>query len=164
MTHRIDEMNVLDAAFMAAREYPGGIEALAARLGTYSRVLRKKLATSGETRNLTLDEFSELIDRCEEARGRSALLPMRALAWRHGGVFIRLPEPERVDSDAFLAEIIHTAREQGDVIREIEWALADDGKLDARELARVERKIHEAISAQLALLEAAKARSERDRA
>jgi hypothetical protein len=153
MTYRLHELDPLDACYKVAKAYPGGVPALAARMGKQAQTLQKKLMAHVESHGLTLDEFSSIVDLTAGARCPDALLPIRALCWRHGGVFLQMPDPELMEDSAFLSAVIHTAREQGDVIRRVEEALANDGKFDARELEDIEREIEEAIGAQSTLLE-----------
>lgn len=158
MTCRLDQLNVLDAAYGVAKRYPGGVEALAQRMQMSANVLYKKMRGSVETHHLNVDELSEIVDCAEQVRMADAKLPVRALCWRHGGVFVELPEVSGQAGDKFLLQVIHTAKEQSDVIRRIEAALANDGKVDARELRDIERDIQEAMTAQVELLEMVRAR------
>jgi hypothetical protein len=84
MTHRYTQMNPLDALYTAARAYPGGIEALAHRMGVSVAVLRNKLAPHVNTHHVTLAEASLIIEFLREAKCDEALLPLQALNWQHG--------------------------------------------------------------------------------
>lgn len=164
MTYRLEELDALDACYRVAKQYPGKIPALAARLGKNYATLQKKLAAHTETHQLSLDEFSSIIDMAVGAHCKDALLPLHALCWRHGGVFLHLPDAEIFEDEGFLAEVIHTAREQADVICKIDACLRDDGKIDARELRELEREFEEAMAAQATLLEMVRAKARRDAA
>lgn len=162
MTYRLHEMDPLDASYKLAKSYPGGVPALAARMGKGAGVLQKKLAGHVESHLLTLDEFSTIVDLSSSARCPDAMLPLHALCWRHGGAFLQLPDVESLHDEIFLLEVIHTAREQGDVIRRIQEALSDDGRISASELEDIEREVEEAISAQATLLEMVRAKARKD--
>lgn len=49
-------MDVLDAAFLIAQETPGGVAALAARMGVSANTLQHKLNPNNNTHHLTLKE------------------------------------------------------------------------------------------------------------
>ena len=49
MTRRYSDTNQHDALYKVARAYPGGLEALAARMGMSVNVLRNKLAPGIDT-------------------------------------------------------------------------------------------------------------------
>lgn len=157
MTHRLERLDVIDAAYYVAKQYPGNVEALSLRLGLGAGTLRKKLGRHVETHVLTTEELSEVVDLCGQARVSDAKLPIRALCWRHGGVFIELPHIDGLADDAFLMQVIATAKEQGDVISKIEEALVSDRQIDARELRAIEKEFEEAMAAQAELLEMVRA-------
>lgn len=162
MTYRLHELDPLDACYKLAKSYPGGVAALAARMGKGHGVLQKKLAGHVDSHLLTLDEFSSIVDLSGSARCPDSMLPLHALCWRHGGAFIQLPDAEMIDDEDFLLEVIHTAKEQGDVIRRIQEALADDGKISGREMEDIEREVQESIAAQIVLLEMVKSKARKD--
>lgn len=162
MTYRLHEMDPLDACYKLAKSYPGGVNAIAARMGKGAGVLQKKLAGRVESHLLTLDEFSSIVDLCDGARCPDALLPLHALCWRHGGAFLQLPDAESMEDEQFLLAVINTAREQGDVIRRIQEALANDGRISQDELESIEREVEESISAQATLLEMVRAKARKD--
>lgn len=153
MTYRLHELDTLDATYKVAKSYPGGVPALAARMEKNPGTFQKKLATRVESHQLLLEEFSLVIEMAVDARCQDATLPLRALCWRHGGVFLQMPDPELLEDGAFLSQVIHTAREQGDVIRRVEEALANDKEFDAKELEEIEIEIEEAMNAQATILE-----------
>lgn len=154
MTHRLDQMNVLDAVYKVAKGYPGGVEALSLRLGLGAGTLRKKLGRHVETHHLTVEELSEIVEMSTQVRNTDALLPIRALCWRHGGVFVPMPDTGNATGSEFLRLVIRQAKEQGDIIRKIEEALANDKQIDARELRDLEQEFEEALAASSQLLEA----------
>jgi hypothetical protein len=92
MTYRLDEMNRTDAVYQIAKQYPGGIEALASAMRKSAGVLYKKLEQHCETHALRQDEFEEIIARCAAARVPDAFLPLRALCFRFNHVAVKLPD------------------------------------------------------------------------
>lgn len=55
-------MDVLDAAYHTAHSFPGGVPALAPRMGISQNVLASKLNTNSDTHHLTLRQAQTLMD------------------------------------------------------------------------------------------------------
>ena len=60
--HGRQAMDVLDAAYHTAQEFPGGISALALRMGKSPSVLMNKLNTNIDSHHLTLREAQTMMD------------------------------------------------------------------------------------------------------
>lgn len=160
MTCAYAEMNPQDALYVAACAYPGGLEALAHRMGKSAHVLRNKLRPAIDTHHTSLQEFSMVLDFLAEARQPDADLPLQALCWRHGFVPVRLPEGD-VDGDGICRQMLAKVREDGELAAAIERALGDS-RIDARELDRIERSAMESLVAHLVLLEKVRAKARAD--
>src|SRR5690606_4424393 len=75
-------MNVIDAAYSTVHDYPGGAEALAARMGKSAAVLRSKVNPNTSTHHLTLAEADEILGKTRDLR------MLHALAANHGCVVL----------------------------------------------------------------------------
>lgn len=130
-------MNVLDAAQRIGLEYPGGIEALAARMNKNPTVFRSKLNPNNSTHQLYLEEA----------------MAMQALTGRHD-IAIAMDDElgrssvlcEALDSDVSLvSSIMKTMAEFGDWMRKAEAAM-EDGELTPNELKELEKEYTEMIA------------------
>jgi hypothetical protein len=71
-------MNITDAAHKTVKDYPGGSEALAVRIGMSAAVLRNKVNPNNTTHHLTLAEASEIGRLCASIQADAADLAQRA--------------------------------------------------------------------------------------
>ena len=67
MTRKYLDMNQHDALYKVARNYPGGIEALAQAMGISANVLRNKLAPTIASHYPSFEEVSAVVDLCHRA-------------------------------------------------------------------------------------------------
>lgn len=155
MTCRLSETNVLDATYSLAKRYPGGVEDLAARLSKKpsASTLYNKLRRAVATHALGLDEFSEIIDSCEQANVIDPFAPLHALCWRHRHVAVLVPLIGEEGADDLVTLVCDMVREQGDVAAKIQAALANDHHIDAGEFDAIEKEFSDAIGAVAALRE-----------
>lgn len=163
MTLRYSDINQHDALYTVARAYPGGIEALGARLGKSGEVLRKKLRPDAHTNYMSFEEMSLVVELAEGARVPHAKLPIEALCWRHGMVAIplpALPNDELPNTDLYEA-LCNVLAEMGDVSRALSSALADN-HLSKAEFDELDKEFEEAVSAAMVLRKMVKARAEQD--
>lgn len=161
MTIQRSERSPEDVLYELASSYPGGVEALAGRLGISPRVLYKKLSASVPDRAPTTKEFSQIIDMAQDANCVKALDPLHALCWRHGGVFISLDEIG-MDSDECIRRAAMVAtRHVGDVVGTVDEAL-EDGELTEKHMDKIEPKFRKTVTAILGLLARVKGRMKRD--
>jgi hypothetical protein len=151
MTYRLDEMNRTDAVYQIAKQYPGGIEALASAMRKSAGVLYKKLEQHCETHALRQDEFEEIIARCAAARVPDAFLPLRALCFRFNHVAVKLPDLTDHSTSELAQMVVRVFHEGGDVARVVEEATkptsASGRAISAKELTRIEVEIEQAIAA-----------------
>ena len=89
MTKSYTQMSVLDALYTAARQYPGSVEALAARLGKSPKVLRNKLTPDADSHHLTLEEALVIIEMMDCVKPQAADDVMKAIGWRLNRVIQR---------------------------------------------------------------------------
>lgn len=140
-------VNVKDAIYQTVRDFPGGAEALAPRLGAKlsARSLRNMADPHQETHGWSLRRFDMLLAVADKR-------PLEALCQQHGGIF--LPLGEQIDgAPAPLLKRLHKlASEFSDLPRAIEAALKRDGQISDNELKRIEREGAELVSAVAAVL------------
>ncbi len=162
MTCRYTEINQHDALYMAARAYPGGVEALAQRMGMAAHVLYKKLRPAVETHHVNYEEVSEIVEHLEAA-GKSdmAELALQAFNWRHGRVIFRLPDVT-VPAGELFNQVLEILREEGTLASDINEALGNDGKIDGQELHKIEKDLQQCIEALVVLRNKVRAKHDSD--
>ena len=145
MTRKYSDMNQHDALYKVARAYPGGLEALAARLGMSANVLRNKLAPGIETHYPSFEEFSRIVELCQQAGVKEAHLPLHALLGRHGLAAFVVPEPEEVRDDDLSQTVCRVMSQVGDVAEAVSTALLDGVITDA-EADLIDREFQAALT------------------
>lgn len=109
-------MDVVDAAFLTAQNHPGGIAALAVRMGVNAGTLQHKLNPNNTTHHLTLSEAVRL----QAVTGDVSVL--RAMAHQLGYVPWRAV-PDQADGDPveafmnFQTAVAEATRAAADVLR-----------------------------------------------
>lgn len=139
-------MDVHDALYKAAHEHPGGIEALAVRMGKGAQVLRNKLNTNTATNVVSLAEFDMMLPMV-------GYDPLRALAAQHGFALYQVADGDGGDQ-AVLEMFAALVGSHGNVGTEIYAALAD-GRIEAHEMKRINaaaRKMHSDLQSLVARL------------
>lgn len=121
-------MNVADAAHAVVREYPGGSESLAPRLGMSAAVLRSKVNPNCETHHLRLSEAVAITDITGDVR------ILRAFAQETGRLVLDAPtDADGQPSDMAVLELVAAVwAGQGELGGVVHRALAD-GVLSAAE-------------------------------
>lgn len=136
-------MSATDAAYRLAHRYPGGVAALAARLGMSANTLQHKLNPHCSTHHLYLSDAEALTALTGDPEIAQAL----AFACGH----VCIPAPSVIGADGALAErIASVGREFGDVMRATLDAIAD-GRVTQRELAEYDAQFHEFLAAAVGL-------------
>jgi hypothetical protein len=157
MTRRYSPLAPLDALYIAARAYPGGVEALAQRLGMSPHVLYKKLQPPVDTHHVNFEEASAILDILENAgRAAQADMVIQAFNWRHQRVAVRLPDVAHQPSAQLLESAVSVMRQDGQLAGALQDALADDGRINSRELQIIEQHAQACITALLELLQRAR--------
>jgi hypothetical protein len=136
-------MNRRDAALHLARRYPGGIEALAPRMGKKPDTLRKEL-TGVEGYKWGVDEEELMISLCQAAGVADSIAPITAAAVNAGALVIPLPRELSAQGGSFQC-LADAAREFGEFVASVAEAEAD-GCVTANELRRVERELGELVA------------------
>lgn len=133
-------MNALDAFHSTVHSYPGGCEALAARMGIGHAVLRNKANPNFEHNKPTLAEADLIMSL---SANYSVL---HALAANHGHVCVRI-EGDVASSDIAILEMVAQVwAASGAVGTEVHATLAD-GIVEPHEVARVEQAVYQTIVA-----------------
>lgn len=144
MTHRYNQMNAADALYIAARGYPGGVEALAARMGMSVKVLYNKLCPKTDSHHINFDEVSVILDFLADAgKHDSVEMVINAFNWRHDRVAVKLPEHEPDDEQLF-SQVLRIMNSHGVLADGLHQALRDDD-INARELEAFEQDFQTCI-------------------
>ncbi|KQW89929.1 hypothetical protein ASC94_19410 [Massilia sp. Root418] len=146
MTRKYSDMNQHDALYTVARAYPGGIEALSQCMGISVNVLRNKLSPTIASHYPSFEEVSAIIELCQKAGVKDALLPLHALLTRHGMAAFVVPLPEQVAKDDLSQTVCRVMSQVGDVAEAVSQSLLD-GKITPSEADLIEREFHDALSA-----------------
>jgi FAD/FMN-containing dehydrogenase len=161
VTKQYLEMNQHDALYKQARGYPGGLEALAQRMGISVNVLRNKLSPVIGTHYPSFEEVSEITELCQEARRDDALFAIRAMNWRHGLVAFQVPTASCLSDDELATNIYRVVKEIGEVANSVSGAL-EDRKITHAEFDLIERDFAEAMGALITWRERVRARAVAD--
>lgn len=109
-------MNITDAAHKTVKDYPGGSEALAVRIGMSAAVLRNKVNPNNTTHHLTLAEASEIMGVTGDDR------ILHAMAAEHGYTLQKM----QADSVAsVMGAMLENAAKQGAFAQALQEALSD---------------------------------------
>lgn len=137
-------MDVLDAAYHTAYDYPGGVHALAPRMGVNANTLKHKLNPGNSTHHLTLREAVDM----QALTGNAAIL--HAMAHELGYV-CTLATPDASDGDplqvltALNVAVADLARALCDPLTR--GQAAKGGAVTPNEMRRAEVMAQEAIAA-----------------
>jgi len=151
MTKALNPMDPQDALYAAARRFPGGIKRLAELRQTIPARLYEKLDKDNPRNAIQWGpELDDLLDQLRAARTPAWHEPMQAFCYRHGGVFVPLPdEPAHGGAEMLTDDILEMVKEQGRLAAVISEALANDHEIDSKELLRFQA-VHASALATLA--------------
>ena len=156
MTCRLSQRHPIDVLYDRAKKYPGGIEGLAHRHDMSVKTLNNKLERNNDTHHLRADEFEEILRRLVAAKVPDAYAPLRALCLRFDHVAVLVPEAKDGAASELAAHVVNLLKESGDVARDIQESLANDGEIDAREAEQLNKDIDDVVAVMLSLREAVK--------
>lgn len=137
--------DVDDAAYQLAHQFPGGVPALAQRMGMNANTLQLKVNPNTETHKLSLRESVQAQVVARDCR----VLYAMAAALDH----VCLPLPHLSDNEQISMALAQVGAEVGDVFREVQRVL-DDKHVTPNERREVAQQVAEAIGALGAVMRA----------
>lgn len=125
-------MNVDDAAYAVVHAYPGGADALAARMNKSAAVLRSKVRPTCDTHHLTLREAQHITALTDDPR------ILEAFAQDTGRIVLKMPVDgdDQVSDMAVLELVARVWMGQGNLGTEVHHALTDS-RLTRREFEQI---------------------------
>lgn len=160
MTASYYEINFFDALYIAARKYPGGVEALAARMQLAPSSLYSKLRPGIETHKLNAEEVIQILELCQDAAVSEVDLAIGAFNWRFGRVAFQIPR-HVTDHEELTEQLLTVMKSEGDLAADLQEALSDN-KINTREIHSLEKRIQVATESLVQLLEILKERHNKD--
>lgn len=130
-------MNIIDSVRRTARMYPGGIEAVALRLGkAYSTLVKELSGAAGY--KLGADDAAEIVALAVEVGSEGAVDYPNAVAERVGGCVVLLPQCDAQPSGHITAlDVAALMRNCADVASKV--ALAEqDGRITRNEVRELQ--------------------------
>lgn len=109
-----------DLLYRISHDYPGGIPALAARMGKSPNVLNKKVDPRTDSHHTTLDDLITILDFADAEK-----LFTHALCANQGGVFVETGHLDVVGDMALLETFTNLMAKFGDFSKDFNNALSD---------------------------------------
>lgn len=128
----IDQLDI--AIHQTAHDTPGGLDALARKMGMSAQVLRNKVCPTTDTHKLSVREMMAIIEITNDDRS------LHVLAAQRGYTLARNALPDAV---SIVEAVLSADAEHGNVAQQIRASIAD-GKLTERERADVTAQIKRA--------------------
>lgn len=126
-------MEMMDTIHDVAKTYPGGIEALAHRMGKNSGTLRKKLLPNVDTHELTVNELRTIVDFADTDRIAQAFAADRGL------MCVSMPDFDALSDKEILDLFLDLQAQQGKWAREISKAM-ENGEIDWCEFQSIQNE------------------------
>lgn len=145
MTRRYADMNQHDALYKLARNYPGGIDALAKAMEMSPNVLRNKLAPGIGSHHVSFEEASVIIRLCQQSGVKGALLPLHAVLSRHGMSGFIVPIADQFTNDDLSQTVCRVMSQIGDLAEAVSTAF-EDGVCTEAEVDLIEREFQGALA------------------
>lgn len=134
-----------DALYVAARAYPGGLNAIGARLGMSPNVLRNKLRREIDTHHVTVEEAHLMCEFLDDVGlSEQAERFVQAFLSPLGMVAMRLPDGSPEPGSTLLMEQLRLSKLNGQFAADIEVALAD-GRITQREREQLQHDVQQQI-------------------
>lgn len=139
-------MNLTDAAYAVAHDYPGGTESLAPRLGMSGAILRGKVNPKDSAHKLTLAEAVRMQAMTGDHRILHAMADELGYVCVQSQIFVNVSDMDLLDS------FMMVMKELGDFAAEFrnDWA---DGEIKPDELERLRSEFYELQQAGLELMQ-----------
>lgn len=138
-------MDILDSVRRAVRHYPGGVDAVAARLGKSPSTLEKELRAAPQYKLGAVDA-AEIAAMCVEQGSDYGLEYPTRIAEAVGATLLVLPRGTDVPDGVTAQTLASLVREFADVVSSATLADAD-GEISRNELLAVERQWAELVAA-----------------
>lgn len=132
-------MNILDAIYKVSHSYPGGIPALAVRMGKSANVLQNKVNPNVETHHVTAEEAAQIADFADSDDIAKAFAERRNMACFH------ITEHQGASDMELLDLFINMEVEKAEWLKTIQQSLAD-GRIDPGEAERIRKESREHIA------------------
>jgi hypothetical protein len=163
MTYHYGQISQHDCLYTAARAYPGGIEALAQRMGTSAGVLYKKLSPGVSSHYPSYEEATVVMELCRGAGVPEALSAHDAQSFRLGKICIDIPHTDEGDIDVEeIQRLVFKAVSQlGAAVAASTDALVD-GHLSEQEMRDIEPKLRALLPTIAGWLQRMKTKSKSD--
>jgi hypothetical protein len=142
-------MNLLDATRITARAYPGGIEALAQRLGKSPDTLRHELSGHAQFK-LGLEDACDITQLAQQTATPGALGALNAFAANCACMVVPLPPALDLGNDECLRGVAMASQEFAELLQTTMHGLAD-GHITDNELRAFERANGEMLASLQAL-------------
>jgi hypothetical protein len=139
-------MNIQDAAYHTAHDVPGGIAAIAARMGISPNVLQNKVNPTQDHHKLTLAEAVKI----QALTGDCRILHAMAASLNH--VALPVLHFEGIADMALLDGYMDVITELGEFTATFQTAISD-GEVSHKEFARLESESYDVIQRLLALMQ-----------
>lgn len=152
-------MDFLDSVRRAVRHYPGGVEAVAARLGKSPSTLEKELRAAPQYKLGAVDA-AEIAAMCSEVGSTHAADYPTRVAEAVGGTLLLLPHaPHGARDDITAQGVAALVREFADVVSTATMADAD-GEISLNEIRAVREQWAELVAAGQAFIQHLEAKHE----
>lgn len=119
MVTRYSMLDQHDALYQTAREYPGGLVALARDMGKSVNVLRNKLRPAITTHHTTFEEVSRVIELCVEQQGPHCFRALHAFNYRHGYAAFPCVTAQVVEDEEMARIVARVLRDMGTVATQV---------------------------------------------
>ncbi|SDV48690.1 phage regulatory CII family protein [Chitinasiproducens palmae] len=139
VTYLYHDINQHDALYNLARAYPGGVEALALRMGRSAHVLYNKLRPGIASHHVTFEEATEIAELCAEAGVEGAARHIDAMEARIGRVAVALPSIDGLSDKELTSCLYEVLAHLAAAARSIEASIADDQVIDDAEMSAIEK-------------------------
>lgn len=145
-------MNLLDSARRLAKAYPGGIDALAQRMGKNPATLRHELAGATGYK-LGAEDLEEMTLLAMGAHQSNALVALATFNANCGQMTIPLPQALAGSDDDCMRHVAGVAKEFSDLVQAVSLRAAD-GEISDNDLAAIDRELSELVASTHGMREA----------
>lgn len=133
-------MSLIDVCYRVAHNAPGGVKALAARMGMSYQVLQNKLNPNNDTHHLTVEQAAEIADMADTDE------IAEEFAARRNMVCIPITKHEGASDMELFDLIINMDKEKSEWLVSIQRALLD-GIIDPDEFQRIQKESRRHLAA-----------------